>query len=350
VPKAIRELQAALQADQTAADTDQTASDLDQTASDADLATAVADAATANRDQQASDRDQAAADRDHARGRLTATGERAYQASRDDRDSDTFDRRQNRLRRSETGRERDIVAQRRDGRAETRDAAGRERDALVVDRILVSGEPNTSLTKQLEALIAQATADRERAAADRVRAANDRAKAARQRARLEAELEQAHLDELTGAYRRGMGRMALAHETDRARRAGGAFVLAFVDVDRLKEVNDQHGHAAGDQVLQAVVRIIRENLRSFDPVVRYGGDEFICGLSGASLTEARRRFGVIAAGVAAETEVGISVGLAELKATDTVERLTRRADVAMLRVKARHHARDPVPVMARPSG
>jgi diguanylate cyclase (GGDEF)-like protein len=203
-----------------------------------------------------------------------------------------------------------------------------------------------SLTRQLEALIAQATADRERAAADRARAANDRAKAARQRARLEAQLEQAHLDELTGAHRRGMGRMALAHEIDRTRRSGGAFVLAFVDVDRLKEVNDQHGHAAGDQALQTVVRLIRENLRSFDPVVRFGGDEFICGVSGANLTEARHRFGSIAVKIVRETEVDISVGFAVLKPTDTVEALTRRADVAMLRVKAWHHARVPIPVMA----
>ena len=107
---------------------------------------------------------------------------------------------------------------------------------------------------------------------------------------LESELRSAHLDQLTGAYRREMGRMALSHEIDRARRSDGRFVLAFVDVDRLKLVNDRDGHAAGDRILQAVVRVIRARLRSFDPIVRYGGDEFVCGLTGTDLPEAERRF------------------------------------------------------------
>jgi diguanylate cyclase (GGDEF)-like protein len=338
-----------IQTEQTAADAEQTASDRDQTASDADQASSAADQASADNDQRVADRDQATADREHARRHVTPDAERAYQAARDDRDADTFDRRSERLRRTEAARAREATARQRDRDAKARDDVGRLRDAQVIDRIPVAADPEMTLTMQLEALIAQATADRERAAADRVRAANDRAKAARQRARLEAELEQAHLDELTGAYRRGMGRMALAHETERARRSGGPFVLAFVDVDRLKEVNDHQGHAAGDQILQTVVRVIRDNLRSFDPVVRYGGDEFICGLSGASLSEARHRLGAIAAEISKQTGVGISVGLAALKPADTVERLMRRADAAMLRVKARHHARDPVRVMSQPT-
>ena len=92
--------------------------------------------------------------------------------------------------------------------------------------------------KQLDELAARAAADRARAAADRERAAKDRAEASRERARLEAELRSAHLDELTGAYRREMGQLALSHEIDRARRSDGRFVVAFVDVDRLKDVND----------------------------------------------------------------------------------------------------------------
>jgi len=68
----------------------------------------------------------------------------------------------------------------------------------------------------------------------------------------------------------------VSHEIDRARRSDGRFVVAFADVDRLKIVNDQEGHAAGDRVLQAVVSAIRTRLRSFDPIIRYGGDEFVC--------------------------------------------------------------------------
>jgi diguanylate cyclase (GGDEF)-like protein len=332
--------------DQTTSDADQTTSDSDQTASDDDQGSSTADQATADKDQAASNRDQATADRDRASGSRTPADEQAYQVSRDDRDTDTFERDRNRLRRADTGRARDATARQRDRTATARDEVGRERDSHVVDRILVTAGPRATLTKQVELLLAQAEADRERAAKDRDRAARDRARAARERAKLEAELERAHLDDLTGAYRRGMGWLALTHEVDRAHRSGGAFTLAFVDVDRLKIVNDRQGHAVGDQVLQQVVRIIRENLRSFDPVVRYGGDEFLCGLGGASIKEARRRFAAITADIATEAQIDISVGLAVLKPMDTVERLTHRADVAMLRVKARHHARDPVPVMA----
>ncbi len=134
--------------------------------------------------------------------------------------------------------------------------------------------------------------------------------------------------------------MALSHEIDRARRSDGRFVLAFVDVDRLKLVNDRDGHAAGDRILQSVVRAIRGRLRSFDPIVRYGGDEFVCGLTGTDLAEAERRFEAIALTLEAEAEIGISVGFAALAAGDTADQLTERADAAMLEVKLRHHASD----------
>ena len=131
-----------------------------------------------------------------------------------------------------------------------------------------------------------------------------------------------------------MGRLALSHEIDRARRSDGRFVLAFVDVDRLKAVNDRDGHAAGDRVLQSVVRTIRARLRSFDPIIRYGGDEFVCGLSGTDLAEAKRRFDSIGVALEADASVASVVGFAALSADDTADLLTERADAAMLEVKA----------------
>ena len=176
--------------------------------------------------------------------------------------------------------------------------------------------------------------DLQAAAADRCRAAEDRADAAAERGRLEAELHAAHLDDLTGAYRREMGTLALRHEIERARRAEGRFVIAFIDVDDMKQINDQQGHAAGDDVLQALVRHMRSNLRSFDPVVRYGGDEFVAGLGGVCLEEAAQRFATIDRSVRGELGVGISVGLAELESDDTLELLTARADAALLDAKS----------------
>lgn len=326
--------------EQTSADAEQSLADADQTRSDLDQAAATADAASAMTDQIAADRDQAAADRAHE-AELTqgVADDDAYDRSRGEREAATVERTGTRLRRGQTAGERDLTAAQRDRIAEARDKAGRDRDARAAELARAVAEPHASLEQQLELVRAQAAADRARAAADRERAALDRANAARERDRLEAELRSAHLDELTGAYRREMGQLTLSHEIDRARRSDGRFVVAFVDVDELKLVNDRDGHAAGDRVLQIVVHEVRSRLRSFDPIVRYGGDEFVCGLSGTDLAEAARRFDTIADAIRADAGVGISVGMAALIADETAVQLTERADAAMLKVKARHHAR-----------
>lgn len=334
------EAQRTVNLDQAAADADQSSADADQTRADSDQAASMADDASSAQDQVASDRDQASADRDRAsEGHHSHADDRAYDASKGERQATTVERLGSRMRRAQTAAERDLTAVDRDRIAEARDKAGRDRDARAAELVKAASGPALSLEQQLELVRAQAAADRARAAADRERAALDRANAARERARLEAELQSAHLDELTGVYRREMGRLALSHEIDRARRSDGRFVLAFVDVDDLKVVNDRDGHAAGDRVLQTVVREIRSRLRSFDPIIRYGGDEFVCGLSGTDLAEAARRFDTIAAAIQADAQVGISVGMAALIADETPDQLTERADAAMLQVKARHRAR-----------
>jgi diguanylate cyclase (GGDEF)-like protein len=201
---------------------------------------------------------------------------------------------------------------------------------------------DSPLAKKLEQVRVRAAAAgdraasaRSRAAASEDRAAQGEASAARERARLEAELLIAHLDDLTGAFRREMGRLALNHEIDRARRGDGRFVIVFADVDGLKRVNDRDGHAAGDHVLKEVVWAMRSNLRSFDPIVRYGGDEFVCGLGGVDHDVVARRFEVIDRSVQSDVGVGISVGLAQLEPDDTLDLLSARADAALLDVKKR---------------
>jgi diguanylate cyclase (GGDEF)-like protein len=329
------------QSDQTLADADQSSADADQTHSDADQIASTDDQQSAATDEGASARDQAVADRFHAaHSEASAEDERDYQASRRDRAVDSMQRQGSRIRRARAAGDRDATAKGRDRIADDRDAGARARDIQTAD--LAEWTPRSdaaALIKQLEELGARAAADRARAATDRARAARDRASAARERSRLEAALRSAHLDELTGAYRREMGQLALSHEIDRARRTDGRFVLAFVDVDGLKDVNDRDGHAVGDRVLQSVVREIRARLRTFDPIFRYGGDEFVCGLSGTNLVEAERRFESIAAAIQSDTGAGISVGFAALTDGDTVDQLTERADAAMREVKTQHHRR-----------
>jgi diguanylate cyclase (GGDEF)-like protein len=142
--------------------------------------------------------------------------------------------------------------------------------------------------------------------------------------------EQASTDELTGVLRRGAGLAALSREIDRARRTEGRLVLAFLDVDGLKKVNDSLGHAAGDRLLIDVAGALRSRLRSYDLVMRYGGDEFVCALFGAEVAGAERRLDAVAAEIAAATGGRtVSWGLVALTAEDTAETIIGRADHAL---------------------
>ena len=173
--------------------------------------------------------------------------------------------------------------------------------------------------------------------ADRVAVEQDSNDAALERAHLEAQLQRAHLDGLTGAYRREVGRLALRNEIERARRSDGRFVIAFIDVDGLKGVNDRDGHAAGDRVLRTLAATMRANLRSYDPIVRYGGDEFVCGVASIDPSEVQHRIGVIDQSLRHATGVGITAGLASMIGNETLEELTERADAALLEAKRSRH-------------
>jgi diguanylate cyclase (GGDEF)-like protein len=179
-------------------------------------------------------------------------------------------------------------------------------------------------------------ADRAGSASDRQRAAADRAQASADSGEARSELEQAQLDGLTGAHRRDLGRVVLQHEIERARRSDEPFALAFVDVDGLKELNDRDGHAAGDALLKAVVVALRAELRSYDPIVRIGGDEFLCGFTNTELDASRRRIAEIRAALKqGPAAASISVGVAMLGERDTLEKLIARADADMYSGKQR---------------
>ncbi|MEO8154036.1 MAG: GGDEF domain-containing protein [Rhizobacter sp.] len=81
-------------------------------------------------------------------------------------------------------------------------------------------------------------------------------------------------DPLTGLANRRQFEMALARETDRVARAGEPALVLMVDIDRFKLVNDSHGHAAGDLVIQAVAQCLLDCVRPMDTVSRFGGEEF----------------------------------------------------------------------------
>jgi diguanylate cyclase (GGDEF)-like protein len=144
--------------------------------------------------------------------------------------------------------------------------------------------------------------------------------------------EMAATDDLTGALRRSAGLSALQREIDRSRRAGGkGTVVLFLDVDNLKHVNDTEGHAAGDRLLVDVVAAIRKRVRSYDLVIRYGGDEFVCALLDESMSDAQRTLADIRRQYTARTHGHtVSVGLSEVAAGDSAESAVARADAALI--------------------
>lgn len=82
------------------------------------------------------------------------------------------------------------------------------------------------------------------------------------------------LDELTGLYNRRYFNDAIGREVERFKRFGQRFSLVMLDVDHFKRFNDTYGHIAGDDALKAVASVLQNTARSFDHVVRYGGEEF----------------------------------------------------------------------------
>jgi diguanylate cyclase (GGDEF)-like protein len=323
----------ALEHDQTREDRDQTFSDNDQTASDSDQT-------AADSDQAAADSDQAASDRDLASGGDASE----HEITRDLRDRSTEHRQQVAQGRVDTAADRDAVAHTRDVTAAARDQAAALRDQDLAERDASRTRDGHSMAALLHRAVenrhdaaadraaaiesrARAAADREQAARDREQAARDRVQAQIDRDALLEQLAIAETDQLTGTRMRAAGLADLDREIERARRTTTLLAVAYVDVVGLKAVNDEHGHSAGDALLQRAVRAIRSHLRSYDLIVRHGGDEFLCVMSGATIELAHQRFDAIQAALADDPDpAGIKVGFAALERQDSATELIERAD------------------------
>jgi diguanylate cyclase (GGDEF)-like protein len=104
--------------------------------------------------------------------------------------------------------------------------------------------------------------------------------------------ENSRRDGLTGLFNRRHLDEFLAKEFDQAQSHGWPLSLAFVDLDHFKQVNDNHGHQAGDLVLQGAADLLQDGVRPSDVVARYGGEEFVvllCGTDRAGAVEVSKR-------------------------------------------------------------
>jgi len=169
-------------------------------------------------------------------------------------------------------------------------------------------------------------------------------RATRQISRAKAELEEAHerleelarTDELTGlANRREAGRW-LDLEDQRALRTGTPFSVLMLDIDHFKRINDTHGHETGDEVLRRMGEILRQSIRSLDLAARWGGEEFLVGLSGTDCAGARKVAENIRSTLRRNQPtsggeplaVTVTCGIATCHGTDT-DTCLRRADEAL---------------------
>ncbi len=156
-------------------------------------------------------------------------------------------------------------------------------------------------------------------------------------------LHQAYHDSLTGLPNRLLFRDRLNLSVVQAKRSGTVLAVMFIDLDRFKSVNDTLGHAAGDQLLQAVAARLIKCLRGSDTVARLGGDEFtlllpLIGQREAAENAARKVLAVLNQPFRIgqqEYVTGASIGIALYPDDgDTVDALIRNADIAMYDVKA----------------
>jgi diguanylate cyclase (GGDEF)-like protein/PAS domain S-box-containing protein len=147
-------------------------------------------------------------------------------------------------------------------------------------------------------------------------------------------------DPLTGVgNRRALDRLLPAY-LDELGAAGAGFAAMLIDLDRFKLVNDGHGHAVGDRVLQAVAATLQVGTPGH--VVRYGGEEFVVlapAVDGADALRTADTLRRLVGAVRVEArggpvEVSVSVGVAVAAADDTAKRLLARADRALLAAKA----------------
>ncbi len=148
----------------------------------------------------------------------------------------------------------------------------------------------------------------------------------------------ANTDELTQLANRRSIAETVSAELARFERYGGAFSLVLIDMDHFKTVNDQFGHAVGDQALVALAARAQEVLRDADTLGRWGGEEFIVLMPETAYIQALQKASSLCRHVAAQPLVGdhtvsISCGVTTVAHGDTADVLLQRADTALYAAK-----------------
>ena len=152
--------------------------------------------------------------------------------------------------------------------------------------------------------------------------------------------EQANRDKLSGLLNRHAGEAELKRCQANALAHRQPYGLILCDIDWFKRVNDQFGHAAGDRVIKAVAGVLVDKVRSYDQVVRWGGEEFLVILANVGLNDVQESAERIRSAVAAchDAEVGaftMSLGVGIWQSEETEDQVLHRTDCALYQAKMR---------------
>jgi len=163
-------------------------------------------------------------------------------------------------------------------------------------------------------------------------------------AQLRIHEREALFDPLTSLHNRRWLERKLAEIVERFAQAGEDLALLMIDTDNFKHFNDEYGHPAGDQLLEAIARVIENSIRTGDHACRYGGDEFIVVLPHTGEPEAARIAQRMCDAIREKiphsdnawsaAEISASIGMASLQPGMQLQQLLGLADAALYRAKA----------------
>ena len=157
-------------------------------------------------------------------------------------------------------------------------------------------------------------------------------------------------DSLTGLLKHADIKEQVALEVERAQRSGKPTSVVMLDLDHFKQVNDQYGHAAGDNVIRSLANLMRQRLRRIDSIGRYGGEEFVAVLPDCPAEQAKRifdeirlRFAALSFHAGARTfSVSLSAGISETNGHFGAGAMLELADQALY--AAKHNGRNQVQI------
>ena len=161
------------------------------------------------------------------------------------------------------------------------------------------------------------------------------------REHLEEQRQKALIDPLTGLPNRAAWSERLEHEVGQWQQHGNTLMLAMLDLDHFKRINDNYGHLAGDKVLKIIATVLRKRLRGTDFIARFGGEEFVLLLPSTVPAAGMKLLEQLRASIEAcpfhfkgePVTVTISMGLTAFRSGESSDLVLKRADQALYRAK-----------------